>query len=127
MFRQCIQSDSPLLFFEQKMSAKCVLLRAAKRVFSLKPCSTPVEGLWNVFGVNLTAKRRSMKKGMLAELVYARMNMHLLPHDQLPDDATDLSSCNFESLFEAVCDWDDQQEVEEAARRNDIRSHIQLN
>jgi hypothetical protein len=55
-----------------------------------------------------------MGKGVLADLVYARMNMHLLPHDQLRDVAGGLESCCFESLFEAACDLDEQQAVCEA-------------
>jgi hypothetical protein len=81
-----------------------------------------VERLWNVFGDNLTAKQHSMGKVMLAELVYARMNMYLLQHDHLHDDDADLSSNNFKSIFEAVCDRDDQQEVQEAARCNAMGS-----
>jgi hypothetical protein len=114
IFRQCIQSDSPLQFFEQRVGAQCVVRRAANRVFSCKPTSTPVERLWNVFGENLTVKRRSIGKGMLAELVYARMNMHLLPHDQLRDVAGGLEFGCFESLFEAACDLDEQHAVCEA-------------
>jgi hypothetical protein len=45
IFRQCIQIDLPSQFFEQRVGAQCVLRRAAKRVFSCKPTSTPVERL----------------------------------------------------------------------------------
>jgi hypothetical protein len=46
-----------------------------------------VERLWNAFGDNLTAKRRSMGNGRLAELVYCRMNMLLVPNEYLSDAA----------------------------------------
>lgn len=39
----------------------------------VNPSSTAVERLWNVFGDNLPAKRRSMKDTNLGELGYTRM------------------------------------------------------
>jgi hypothetical protein len=48
------------------------------RALSAKPSSTAVERLWNAFGDNLTAKRRSLKNSTLAQLVYAKMNICLL-------------------------------------------------
>ena len=82
------------------------------------PSSTPVERLWNVFGDNLTSKRRCMSRGMLANLVYARMNMHMLPNDWLPFDTQDVGSL-FKSLFDSAEELDDQAEVDVvvAARR----------
>ena len=86
---------------------KCLLRTAALRVFTCKPSSTPVERLWNVFGDNLTSKRRCISKGMLANLVYARMNMHMLPNDWLPFDTQVVGSL-FKSLFDSAEELDDQ-------------------
>jgi hypothetical protein len=47
-----------------------------------KPSSTAEEPLWNAFGDNLTAKRRSMETEKLATIVYAKMNMFLLDCSQ---------------------------------------------
>ena len=77
-FGVSMDGEAPVQFWEQDVPAKYMLREAAMRVLSAKPSSTAVERLWNAFGDNLTAKRRSMKNSTLATLVYAKMNMHLL-------------------------------------------------
>ena len=59
-----------------------------------------------VFGDNLTAKRRSMKDSTLAELVYERMNCHLLDKDQA-------QGCGMPQQFESVLEWIDESVLDE--------------
>jgi hypothetical protein len=117
--RKCVEGDSPLQWYTDKVPVTCELREVGLRVFSAKPSSTPVERLWNAFGDNLTAKRRSMGSGRLAELVYCRMNMDLVPNDFLPvSDGTEsgheMLSAQLASVFEAVGDIDEHEEAQRA-------------
>jgi hypothetical protein len=60
-----------------------------------------------------------MSSGRLAELVFCRMNMKLVPNDLLPEcDATsghETISAQLASVFEAVADIDEQEEAQRAA------------
>jgi hypothetical protein len=73
-----INGDAPVAFWEQEVPVSCLLREVGIRALSAKPSSTAVERLWNAFGDNLTAKRRSLKNSTLAQLVYAKMNICLL-------------------------------------------------
>jgi hypothetical protein len=61
-----------------------ILRQVAIRVLCSKPTSIAMERLWNVFGDNLTAKRRSGENKNLCKLVYMKMNAHLVPNSLLP-------------------------------------------
>jgi hypothetical protein len=62
-----------------------------------KPSSTAVERLWNGFGKNLTAKRRSFKNSTLATVVYAKMN-----HQILGTHGNVITGAHFDSLLDFV-------------------------
>jgi hypothetical protein len=51
-----------------------------------------VERLWNVFGDNLTAKRRSVENKNLCKLVYVTMNAHFVPNSLLPEIDNEVAS-----------------------------------
>jgi hypothetical protein len=63
-----VDGGTPLSFWQHDVPTQCLLREAAIRVMSAKPSSTAVERLWNAFGDNLTAKRRSMKNKTLRSL-----------------------------------------------------------
>jgi hypothetical protein len=63
---------------------RCWLYRAAMRVLCAKPTSTAVKRSWNHFRVVFAVKRKAMMFNTLQKLVYVKMNMHMLPHDELP-------------------------------------------
>jgi hypothetical protein len=52
----------------------CLLRQVGIRVMYAKPSSTAVKCLWNSFGDNLTAKRRSLLNETLQIFVYTKMN-----------------------------------------------------
>jgi hypothetical protein len=56
-----------------------------------------------------------MGNGMLATLVFVRMNMHLLPHDMLANETDVNISDLFMSLFEAVMELEEDEEAAAAA------------
>jgi hypothetical protein len=114
--RKCVGSESPMDFWCVQVPKSVWLRLVAMRLLSAKPTSCAVERLWNVFGDVCTKKRRSMGKGRVAQLVHARMNMHLLPHDKLPELGFMVdSNAAFNSVFEAVAQIDDEEEVAAAA------------
>jgi hypothetical protein len=78
---------------------------------SAKPSSTAVEQLWNAFGDNLTAKRRSLKNETLATVVYAKMNMFLLDSSQ-NQQAQELPDSSFEEVLEFVDSMIDEDLVQ---------------
>jgi hypothetical protein len=116
---KCAEGDSPLQWYTETVPVTCELRAVGLRLFSAKPSSTPVERLWNAFGDNLTAKRRSMSSGRLAELVFCRMNMKLVPNDLLQESEAisghEMNSAQLASVFEAVADIDEQEETHRAA------------
>jgi hypothetical protein len=59
----------------------CLLRQVDIRVMSTDPSSTAVERLWNSFGDNLTAKRRSLLDDTLNVFLYTKMNHWLLRFD----------------------------------------------
>jgi hypothetical protein len=75
-----ICGEPPVAFWEQTVPPECLLREAGIRAMSAKPSSAAVERLWNAFGDNLTAKRRSFKNTTLAEVVYVKMNVKLITY-----------------------------------------------
>jgi hypothetical protein len=69
---------------------------------SAKPSSTAVERLWNSFGDNLTAKRRSILNETLQMLVYTKMNHGVLKHDGVDLGSVDVKDYGFQSILEFV-------------------------
>jgi hypothetical protein len=125
-FRKCSAGDSPLQWFADKTPVACELRAAGLRVFSAKPSSASVELLWNVFGDNLTAKRRSMGNGRLAELVYCHMNMRLVPSKYLSEiDGEEFEQDLMASMFDVVATIDEQEEVEKAALALKTVGHVE--
>jgi hypothetical protein len=53
-------SHTPASFWVNDVPSDCLLRQVGIRVMSTDPSSTAVERLWNSFGDNLTAKRRSL-------------------------------------------------------------------
>jgi hypothetical protein len=74
------QTDSPCTFWTVGVSEQCILRKVAIRVLCSQPTSIAVERLWDVFGDNLTTKRRSVESKNLCKLVYVKMNAHLVPN-----------------------------------------------
>jgi hypothetical protein len=105
-----VDGEAPVSFWVHDVPHDCLLREAAIRVMSAKPSSTAVERLWNAFGDNLTAKRRSMKNSTLSELVYAKMNVDLL-------DTGDGKQLTDIPLFESVLDFVDAVIEEEDAEQ----------
>ena len=101
-----VSEETPVSLWEQQVPVTCLQREAGIRVMSAKPSATAVERLWHVFGDNLTAKRRSMKDSTLAELVYERMNCHLLDKDQA-------QGCGMPQQFESVLEWIDESVLDE--------------
>jgi hypothetical protein len=106
-----VDGEPPVSFWEHQVPADCLLREAGIRVMSAKPSSTTVERLWNAFGDNLTAKRRSMKNETLATVVYAKMNMFLLDCSQT-QQAQDLLNSSFEDVLEFVDSVIDEELVQ---------------
>jgi hypothetical protein len=114
--RRCVGSDSPMEFWRVQEPSSVWLRLVAMRLLSAKPHACAVECLRNVFGDVCTKKRRSMGKERVAQLVHARMNMQLLPHDKMPEMGFMVDvNAPFNSIFEAVAHVDDEEEVAAAA------------
>jgi hypothetical protein len=89
------------------------------RVLCAKPTSTAVERLWSHFRDVFAVKRKAMMSNTLQKLVYVKMNMHMLPHDELPGQlCLDLSSApvNHEWVSDIV-EAAEEHELELAAER----------
>lgn len=106
-----VDGEPPVSFWEHQVPADCLLREAGIRVMSAKPSSTAVERLWNAFGDNLTAKRRSLKNETLATVVYAKMNMFLLDSSQ-NQQAQELLDSSFEDVLEFVDSMIDEDLVQ---------------
>jgi hypothetical protein len=106
--RKCVDA-SPIDFWQQKAPTRIYIREVTMHLFSAKATSISVERVWNVFGDNLSVKRRCMGKGMLVDLVYARMNMHLLPHDSLGE--LQQKDEQFLKMFETAAEIDEQEEA----------------
>jgi hypothetical protein len=123
VLRKCVSGDSPKEWWKTQAPTGLQLRLSALRLFGIKPTSTAVERVWNVVGDNLSSKRRCMHKGRLAKLVHARMNMHLVPCDQLTDmdlsEELDMESM-FASVFDVVADIDEQEEVAGVAKAREM-------
>ena len=90
-----VSAEPPAAFWEHEVPVTCMLREAGIRVMSAKPSSTAVERLWNAFGDNLTGKRRSMKNSSMAEMVYAKMNIHLIDDiAQAPGHQAEFKVCS---------------------------------
>jgi hypothetical protein len=76
-------------------------------VMSAKPSSTAVKRVWNGFGNNLTAKRRSFKKSTLATVVHAKMN-----HQILGTHGDVITGAQFDSLLDFVDEVVEQELVQ---------------
>jgi hypothetical protein len=82
---QCTAECDCIDFWSTDVPAdRCWLRRAAMRVLCAKPTSTAVERLWSHFRDVFAVKRKAMMSNTLQKLVYVEMNMHQLPHDELP-------------------------------------------
>jgi hypothetical protein len=89
--------DSSVSFWVNQVPETCLLREVAIRLMSAKPSSTAVEKLWNGFGDNLRAKRRSFKNSTPATVVYAKMNHHILgTHGDV------ITEAQFDSLLDFV-------------------------
>jgi hypothetical protein len=106
-----VDGEPPVSFWEHQVPADCLLREAGTRVMSAKPSSTAVERLWNAFGDNLTAKRRSMKNETLATVVHAKMNMFLLDCSQ-SQQAQEVLNSSFEDVLEFVDSMIDEELVQ---------------
>jgi hypothetical protein len=113
---KCVGSESPMELWRVQVPRSVWLRLVAMRLLSAKPSAYAVERVWNVFGDVCTKKRRSMGKGRVAQLVHARMSMHLLPHDKMPEMGFMVdANAPFNSIFEAVAQIDDEEEEVAAA------------
>jgi hypothetical protein len=83
--KEVVESDTPTTFWLVQVDTDCVVRRLALRVLCGKPSSIAVERLWNAFGDNLTKKRRSVLNENLCQVVYVKMNAHLVPNSMLND------------------------------------------
>jgi hypothetical protein len=68
---------------------------------STDPSSTAVERLWNSFGDNLTAKRRSLLNDTLNTFLYTKLNHWLLQFDGV-DAFIAQQEYSFQSVLEFV-------------------------
>lgn len=101
-----INGDSPSHFWQREVPMNCLLREAGIRAMSAQPSSTAVERLWNVFGDNLTAKRRCLKNSSLGQLMYARMTMVVLDKNT-PDVVSE-----FENVLEFIDSVSEQELVD---------------
>jgi hypothetical protein len=104
-----VDGESPVSFWVNQVPDTCLLREAAIRVMSAKPSSTAVERLWNSFGDNLTAKRRSFKNQTLATVVYAKMN-----HRILGSGGDVFTEPQFESLLDFVDEVHEEELVQQS-------------
>ena len=72
------------------------------RAMSARPSSTAVERLWNSFGDNLTAKRRSLLNETLQMLVYTKLNHFVLQWDDVDCSKIRDAHYQFQSILEFV-------------------------
>jgi hypothetical protein len=93
--------DTPASFWVHDVPSDCLLRQVGIRVMSAKPSSTAVERLWNSFGDNLTAKRRSLLNETLQMFVYTKMNHWLLQLDGV-DASIEQQEYSFQSVLEFV-------------------------
>jgi hypothetical protein len=92
-----VDGESAVSFWVNQVPEACLLREAAIRVMSAKLSSTAVERLWNGFGDNLTAKRRSFKNNTLATVVYAKMDHHISG-----THGDEITEAQFDSLLDFV-------------------------
>jgi hypothetical protein len=93
--------EPPVAFWQQTVPPQCLLREAGIRAMSAKPSSAAVERLWNAFGDNLTAKRRSLKNSTLAEVVYVKMNISLIPNG-VEQPQEEYGASGFDSVLDFV-------------------------
>ncbi len=106
-----VGGEPPVAFWEQTVPPECLLREVGIRAMSAKPSSAAVERLWNAFGDNLTSKRRSLKNTTLAEVVYVKMNIRLIPN------GVDMLEGEYgASGFDDVLDFIDAIEEEELVK-----------
>jgi hypothetical protein len=115
-------AETPASFWMHQVPTDCLLREVGIRVLSAKPSSTAVERLWNSFGDNLTAKRRSMLSDTLQLLVYAKMNHHVLKYDGVEFGGVDTTEYEFQTILEFIDEQIDN-ELADGRADNEIEVH----
>lgn len=56
-----------------------ILKQVVLRIFTVQASSAPIERVFSQAGIILTSRRTRMKENLFRELVFLRVNQHLLP------------------------------------------------
>jgi hypothetical protein len=92
----------------------------ALRILCAKAAALGVERLWSAARITLTDNRRSIKTARLMQLLQLKLNIGLLEDSALLDSMcvklVEDNFCAFESIFEDVVSFDEEERAAEAAQ-----------
>jgi hypothetical protein len=111
--------DSPVAFWQLSCPHTCLLREPALRILCAKAAALGVERLWSAARITLTDNRRLIKTARLMQLLQLKLNMGLLEDSAFLDSmCVKLVEDNFafESIFEDVVSFDEEERAAEAAQ-----------
>lgn len=94
-------TDSPLCFWQLRVPPSLSLRSVGQRINEGKTAGTTVERVFSHTGQVFTPRRRSLKSGRVAKLVYVKVNMHLLG-DEATLEGLGVSQLNDPAVYSSM-------------------------
>lgn len=107
----CVMGTSPMSFWHGQVPETVWLRLLAGRLLSARPTCRAAQRTWDVFGDVLRKRQCPVGRGRASQLLHSRMNMQLLPHEKLSKSSLDGATAVADTLFEAVAQIDEEDEI----------------
>eukprot|EP00892_Ulva_mutabilis_P007046 jgi/Ulvmu1/4713/UM002_0444.1 len=107
----CVMGTSPMAFWQMLVPETVWLRLLAMRLLSARPTRCAAQRTWQAFDGVFMQRRFSVGTGRISQLLWSRMNMHLVPHGKLPDSGLLHVNGAASSLLEAVAQMDEEDEI----------------